>query len=128
MAIPYSPYSHVTPLAWLFSFKLNQRYISVKLTGPTWERLMDEVCECYRSAPPSPLGREIMEIPSGLYAIVGILVVTNLSTVGALIVFIFKCGVFVSDTRSGISNAKETGIRAHQRIDKIEDGLPKNHP
>lgn len=61
------------------------------------------------------------EIPAGLYAIVGILVVTNLSTVGALIVFIFKCGMFVSDTKSGISGAKETAVRAHQRIDKIEE-------
>lgn len=68
-----------------------------------------------------------MEIPSGLYAIVGILVVTNLSTVGALIVFIFKCGMFVSDTRSGITDAKGSAVRAHTRIDKIEDGQPKNH-
>ncbi len=60
------------------------------------------------------------QIPSALYAIVGILVVTNLSTVGALIVFIFKCGMFVADTKSGIKDAKETGVRAHLRIDKIK--------
>ena len=59
------------------------------------------------------------EIPAAVYAIVGILVVTNLSTVGALIVFIFKCGVFVSETKSGIKDARDRANRAHQRIDKL---------
>lgn len=58
-------------------------------------------------------------MPASLYAVVGILVVTNLSTVGALIVFIFKCGMFVASTQSGIKDAKETAVRAHLRIDKI---------
>jgi hypothetical protein len=60
------------------------------------------------------------QIPPALYAVVGILVVTNLSTVGALIVFIFKCGVFVATTNAGIKDAKATAVRAHHRIDKIE--------
>lgn len=59
------------------------------------------------------------EIPSALYAVVGILVVTNLSTVGALIVFIFKCGMFVAETKTGIREAREKAVRAHQRIDKL---------
>ncbi len=63
------------------------------------------------------------EIPGSLYAIVGILVVTNLSTVGALIVFIFKCGIFVAETKSGITDAKEKAIRAHKRIDEITKTL-----
>lgn len=63
------------------------------------------------------------ELPPALYAIVGILVVTNLSTVGALIVFIFKCGMFVADTRAGITKAQETGNRAHQRINQIQRHL-----
>lgn len=58
------------------------------------------------------------EVPASLYAIVGILVVTNLSTVGAIIIFIFKCGMFVSDTKAGILKAQETANRAHRRIDK----------
>ncbi len=61
----------------------------------------------------------MVEIPGALYAVVGILVVTNLSTVGALIVFIFKCGMFVADTKSGIADAKATAVRAHLRLDKI---------
>lgn len=63
------------------------------------------------------------ELPPGVYAVVGILIVTNLSTVGALIVFIFKCGMFVSDTKAGIADAKAKAIRAHKRIDRIQDHL-----
>ncbi len=63
------------------------------------------------------------EIPPALYAIVGILVVTNLSTVGALIIFIFKCGVFVADTKSGINDARGKAVRAHKRIDNIQNHL-----
>ncbi len=59
------------------------------------------------------------EIPNTFYAIVGILIVTNLSAIGALIVFIFKCGLFVADTKSGIADAKATAVRAHLRIDQI---------
>lgn len=61
------------------------------------------------------------ELPAGVYAVVGILVVTNLATVGSLIVFIFKCGIFVANTNSGIADAKANAVRAHIRIDKIED-------
>ncbi len=66
------------------------------------------------------------EVPPSLYAIVGILVVTNLSTVGALIVFIFKCGVFVANTNAGIKDAKEAAVRAHLRIDRALDSEKPN--
>ncbi len=66
----------------------------------------------------------LTEIPASFYAILGILVVTNVGTVGALIVFIFKCGMFVADTKSGIRDAKDTAVRAHLRIDKIEEAEP----
>lgn len=61
------------------------------------------------------------EMPHSVYLVVGILVVTNLSTVGALIVFIFKCGRFVSDTENGIKYAREMAVRAHVRIDKLNE-------
>ena len=63
------------------------------------------------------------QLPSSVYVVVGILVVTNLSTVGAMIVFIFKCGVFVSETKSGIKDAREKAVRAHLRIDKLEQEI-----
>jgi len=63
------------------------------------------------------------EVPQSLYVIVGILVVTNLSTVGALIVFIFKCGMFVAETKSGIKDSKDSAIRAHVRIDNLASAI-----
>jgi hypothetical protein len=63
------------------------------------------------------------ELPMSVYVVVGMLVLTNLATVGSLIVFIFKCGVFVADTRSGIADAKECATRAHKRIDKWNDSV-----
>lgn len=60
---------------------------------------------------------------TNLYFVVGTMVVTNFAAIGALIVFIFKCGQFVSDTRSGIKDAKETGVRAHKRIDVMEQDI-----
>ena len=64
-----------------------------------------------------------MQIPTELYAIVGALIITNLSAIGALIVFIFKCGIFVANTNSGIKKAQETANRSHNRIDNIESFL-----
>jgi hypothetical protein len=52
-------------------------------------------------------------IPASFYAILGFLIVANLSTLGALVIFIFKVGVFVSATETGIAEA-------HRRIDKVE--------
>jgi hypothetical protein len=60
------------------------------------------------------------QIPAAFYYVVGFILITNLSTLGALIVFIFKCGQFVSDTKHGIKDAKEAAVRAHKRIDKYE--------
>jgi fructose-specific phosphotransferase system IIC component len=64
--------------------------------------------------------RLMANIPTSFYAIVGVLIVANFSSLIALIVFIFKAGMFVADTKAGISDAKETGVRAHKRIDKLE--------
>lgn len=59
------------------------------------------------------------EIPSSFYALIGILIVTNIGTVSALIVFIFKVGMFVARTNDGIKTSREMAIRAHKRIDAI---------
>lgn len=61
-----------------------------------------------------------MEIPNSFYALIGFLLVTNFATLGSLIVFIFKIGMFVSETKTGIKDAKSTAVRAHKRIDSIE--------
>lgn len=61
-----------------------------------------------------------MEIPTSFYALVGFLLITNFSTLGALVVFIFKIGKFVSTTEHGIEKAQATAVRAHKRIDNLE--------
>jgi hypothetical protein len=59
------------------------------------------------------------EIPAAFYAIIGILVVANVGTLGALVVFIFKVGMFVQSTKSGIRETREMSVRAHKRIDTL---------
>ena len=60
------------------------------------------------------------QIPNSFYVIVGVLVVANFSSLIALITFIYKAGMFVAETKAGISKALDTGIRAHKRIDMIQ--------
>lgn len=64
-----------------------------------------------------------MDIPVGLYALIGFLIISNIGALGALIIFIFKCGKFVSATETGIKDAKDCAVRAHNRIDRFEDKL-----
>lgn len=61
------------------------------------------------------------DLPQSVYFVVGILVVGNLSAIAAFVVFIFKCGVFVANTQTGITIAKDMAVRAHKRIDKLEE-------
>ena len=58
-------------------------------------------------------------IPTSFYIIVGVLVVANFSSLIALATFIYKAGMFVADTKSGIKDAKTSAVRAHIRIDKL---------
>jgi len=60
------------------------------------------------------------QIPNSVYIVVGTLVVANLGVILTVLTFIFKGGMFVAETRGGIKDAKETGVRAHKRIDVIE--------
>lgn len=59
------------------------------------------------------------EIPAALYTVIGALIVSNLGAIGALIVFTFKAGAFVTRTELGIKDAKERAERAHARLDKL---------
>lgn len=61
------------------------------------------------------------ELPASFYAVVGILTVTNLATLFALLTLIFKAGLFVAETKAGILNAHETAVRAHKRIDGMDN-------
>lgn len=59
------------------------------------------------------------QLPTSFYIAVGFLVIANLGTIGTMLAFIFKAGMFVADTKAGIKESKETAVRAHKRIDKI---------
>lgn len=62
-------------------------------------------------------------IPTSFYVIVGTLIVANIASVITFVTFIFKAGMFVADTKAGIKDSKETGIRAHKRIDQLEQAI-----
>lgn len=61
------------------------------------------------------------QIPTSVYILVGTLIVANLGATLTVLTFIFKGGMFVAETKSGIKDAKETGVRAHKRIDVLEE-------
>lgn len=60
------------------------------------------------------------ELPASVYLVLGILSVGNLGVILSLLTFIFKAGKFVAATEHGISDAKDTAIRAHKRIDDLD--------
>lgn len=64
------------------------------------------------------------QIPTSVYIMVGTLIVANIGTVITVLTFIFKGGMFVAETRSGIKDAKDAAVRAHKRIDKFEETKP----
>ena len=63
------------------------------------------------------------QLPTSFYMALGILVATNVGTLFALLTLIFKSGMFVAETKAGIKDAKDAAVRAHQRVDKIEEKL-----
>lgn len=60
-----------------------------------------------------------LPIPPAFYLIVGVLIVTNLSAIGGIIVLIFKAGQFVEATKLGIKDAKESAVNAHKRLNAL---------
>lgn len=61
------------------------------------------------------------ELPQSFYYIVGFLIITNLSAVGGLLMIGFKTVWWASKADSRIDEAKSMAIRAHKRIDKMEE-------
>lgn len=62
----------------------------------------------------------LSQVPAWFWALIGTLILSNIGAIASLATFIFKAGQFVANTNSGIKDAKDTGVRAHLRIDKIE--------
>lgn len=63
------------------------------------------------------------QMPSGVYLVVGILVLGNLGTILAIFRGIWWLSGEMRETKMNIIDAKETAIRAHKRIDKYEDKI-----
>lgn len=61
------------------------------------------------------------EIPSWLIYGVGLVVISNLGLIFSLFAVFFKAGMFVSATKFGIKDAKASSVRAHKRIDELEE-------
>ena len=60
------------------------------------------------------------ELPQSFYYIVGFLLVTNLGMLGSFVVVVFKAGMLISEFKHNNKDAKDTAVRAHRRIDKLE--------
>lgn len=61
------------------------------------------------------------KLPPEFYIAIGVLVIGNFGVILTMLTFIFKAGLFVSDTKLGITDAKGCAIRAHKRIDSINN-------
>lgn len=57
------------------------------------------------------------QLPAGVYLAIGVLTVGNLGVIITMLTFIFKAGMFVSSTKMGVKDAKDSAVRAHKRID-----------
>lgn len=66
----------------------------------------------------------LAQVPSWFWALLGTLILSNIGAIVSLFGFIFKAGRFVANTESGIADAKEAAVRAHKRIDKLEEVKP----
>lgn len=65
----------------------------------------------------------MMELSHAGYYLIGALVVSNLGAIGSLLAVAFKVTWWISKLESKVEGTKEMSIRAHKRLDKIEDHL-----
>jgi len=61
----------------------------------------------------------IEQVPSWVFYSIGLLILTNLSSLGGLIYASWRLVWWLSKVDSGIKDAKLTAVRAHKRIDRI---------
>lgn len=58
---------------------------------------------------------------SSFYWLVGSLIVANLGTIGTVAIIAFRTTWWFSKLDSRVDYAKEVALRAHKRIDKLEE-------
>ena len=61
-----------------------------------------------------------MQIPHSFYYLVGCLVLANVGTIGTIAMIAFRATWWFSKLDSRVDYAKDTAVRAHKRIDKLE--------
>lgn len=59
------------------------------------------------------------QIPNSVLAIIGVMVLSNLGSIAAMVYSGLKVAWWFSKLDSRVDKAQETAVRAHQRIDKI---------
>lgn len=63
---------------------------------------------------------QISQYPLSILIFVGILVLSNIGVIITILTFIFKAGMFVSETRKGIETATKQASGAHERLNALE--------
>lgn len=61
----------------------------------------------------------MQEIPHSFYYLIGSLIIANLATIGSMLMVAFRATWWLSKLDSRVSDAKETAVRAHKRIDNV---------
>lgn len=62
-----------------------------------------------------------MNIPSEVYYIAGVLIVTNIGTIFTVVFAALKSAWWLSKLDSRVNEVKSMAVRAHKRIDKAEE-------
>lgn len=69
-----------------------------------------------------PVAKATLDIPKEAYYVAGVLLLTNLGTIVSIIFAAFKAVWWASKLDSRVDETKATAVRAHKRIDRIEEG------
>lgn len=62
-----------------------------------------------------------MELPSSFYYTAGILVITNIGTIGTILLVGFRATWWLSKLDSRVEHAQDTANRAHKSINSLKE-------
>lgn len=62
-----------------------------------------------------------LEIPSSVYYVAGAIILTNVGTIVSVFYAALKSAWWLSKLDSRVTDAKAMAVRAHKRLDNIED-------
>lgn len=67
---------------------------------------------------------EAIVIPESVYYFIGVMILTNLATIGTVCYTALKAAWWLSKLDSRVDEAKAAAVRAHQRIDAVPGAKP----